>query len=566
MATAQELSRDPEFLSLDDVSKRQVLESVDPEFTALDEDSKTFVLSSLKAPTSTLSPARQASVQQGANQESAARQAIIQEAQRGGLEKAISGVLGVGKALVSPVAGIAQGIGAIPELVADPSRIPATVAESARRTGIDIVQLGQMLGQAAQPKSATEAIFGPAGGIAGTIMRGIGNLRSFTPTEEAIQKELESRRLLGEGQIAFPEEVAAERQAVSFEGAEPSVAEALTQITELAPPIKGAQLLKAGGKGLAAVPRNIRSAIKPRNAQIGTRIEKAATEEIADIFHANPNADKLTEVPLEGFQQTVGSLRQQVGKEIGDLASQQQVPINAGDRISQRLLKEANDIEAAGGSIEDVAFLRQRASEMAGRAVDIDSTQRAVTNANQELTPFYQRSLAAQNPGRANVSNIANKIIAQEGGAAINGVLEAIGGPRGAGLRKKWSNLVTLEREAGERVNKILNNAPPEIQSVAQTALTSLEGAAGLVGLVNGYISGVIPLITSASKSWARKAAKELKNSNAIISKTYDSLRKTPPPKAVVESPPIPQDINIQIQRLLDEAGVGQSTPQRQTP
>lgn len=491
---------------------------------------------SAQAQASTLSPARQASVQQGRAEEQAARQAIIRDAQRGGLEKAISGTLGLGKALVSPFVSIAKGFGATPEVVADPSRILPTVGETSRRTGMDIVNITEALGDLVRPKSVTEGLFGPAGGVLGSIVRGVGNLRSYTPTEEEIVAELAKQPI----QQAIGEE----RQKIRFEGAEPTVSEGAAQLAQVISPIKGVQALKAGGKGLAAVPRNIRAAIKPRNAQVGSRVEKAAADEFSDIFHAEPNADTLLGMPIEGFQQTVSTLRQSVGKEIGELAAQQKLPINAGDTIAQRLTREADAMEAAGGAADNVAFLRQRAQEMAGRAVDIDSTQRAVTNANQELTPLYQRGIAAQSPGLANVTNIANKIIAEEGGAAINRVLESIGGERGAGLRKKWSNLTTLEREAAERANKLINAAPVEVQSVVQQTLTSVEGAVGLVGLVNGFSSGAIPLVTSAAKSWAKKASREMKDSNALIKKSYDAARKNPPkrvPRIGAEAPPIPQ-------------------------
>lgn len=549
MATAQELSRDPEFLSLDDVSKRQVLESVDPEFTSLDEESKAFVLSSLKAPTTGLSPEKRTALQQSQAQEAAARQAIIQEAQRGGLEKAISGALGLGKAVASPVVGIAKAIGSIPEVVADPSRIPATVGESARRAGIDIVQLGQMLSELGRPKSATEIMAGPVGAVGGALFRGIGNLRSYTPTEEQIAAELAKQPM----QQAIGEE----RTKIAFEGAEPAVAEGITQAFELISPIKGAQALKAGGKGLAAVPRNIRAAIKPPKGVIGKRIENAAEQEFSEIFHRNPNADTAANTPIEGFAIEVEGAFKEAGDRIKELRARSGTVLNAGDQIADKIEAKASSLERAGN--KDIADeLRTIAAQKRGTMTDVNSLQDAVTLANRKSNILRPKTDA---------QGFADEIISKEGGSLINKELEAVGGVEGAEIRKKWSNLKVINDNLQERVNKIINSAPADAPPAFVNAISSVQGAAGLFGVLNGYASALPGLVAEGFRKWAQREANALKNSNTIIERTYREARKTPPARVTAEAPPIPQVpnqeiLNLQIQRLLEESGVGrEATP-----
>lgn len=466
------------------------------------------VFASLPAAPRALRP----STQQTLSSQEAQRQAIIQEAQRGGLEKAISGALGIGKAIATPFIGIAQGVGSIPELVAAPERIPATVAESARRTGIDIVQLGQMLSEASRPKSFTEGLFGPAGGIAGTIMRGVGNLRSFTPTEEQIAAELAKQ--------PFQEAIGEERQQIRFEGAEPKAAEGLTQLTEVISPIKGVKSLKAIPSGIKGIGKAVRTAVKPSKATVGVQLEKAAAEEVPEIFTRNPNADKVASTPFEGFANEVKSSFEEAGNKLSELRALSGATLNAGDTLADKILQKAVDLESAGQPRAVVEEMVNRAQDIRGKLTEINSLQEAVTIANRKPNILKPKTTA---------EGFVDEIISKEGGSLINKELEAVGGPEGAAARKKWANLKLLNDNVQERLNKIINSAPKDTPPAIIDALSTAQGAAGVFALLNGYIAAAPGVIASGIKSWAKREAQALKNSDEIIRRKYEELRAKPP-------------------------------------
>lgn len=390
------------------------------------------------------------------------------------------------------------------------------------------------------------------------------------PSEEEIQ-DAYRRQLANEAE----EKVRETPLPQIFGEANPKLSEAISLIAdpELAAGVVGArtipQLAKAATESLgqkistsiksSKVPktsRMVRSALKPSNSQLGEAAEKATTSELNDVFNVNPNADSIEGImPIEGFKQSISSLKDDVGTQIDIYRSQVGNQLDAGNQIAKKLREEGAALKSAG-KVEDGQYLIDLAAQKDGSMTTMKDLQRAVTFANQENAPFFQRSFAAQNPARANVNKIANDIIAQEGGRIINKELEAVGGEGAELLRKKWSNLTTLERQASERINKIINAAPPEIQSTIYSAFTSPEGMAGLAAIVSGYPGGLIPLAGGLVRSAAKKALKEMKDSNVIIQNLYKQLRRNPPERTSFNvKPPIipdPQEAQLLNQQLLE--------------
>lgn len=521
------LLQDPEFKALSSGEKRQLLSEGDPEFASLsDQDIEAFVQpnrSSKLAP-SGRTPEQEALAQQ-----------FIRSEQRPTLEKSIAAALGIGGALVNPFVQIAKAVPALPEIAADPTRLLPTAAEAARRTGIDIVEIAKGLGKQGVSLGKTAAPALLKGGIpAATVdiaRQVLNSLNPRTPSESEVETFLE--------EAPFEQAIAEERQKTAFAGAQPQLAEAITQVVEFAPPIKGISALRGVSVAKAAPSRILRAAAKPPK-QLGARFEKATEESLSDIFHHNPNADKLGSMPLEGFQQTVASLQKQVGAEIDQGLKASGIPIAGGDEIAKALTERAAKLEKAGQPAANVQTIRDRAADFVGKVDDIESLRESTTMANRELSPLFQRSREMANPARAQADTIANEIIAKTGGGILNQALESVAGPQGAKLRKQWSNLTMIEKAASDQLNKIINSAPAEIQSALTSSLTSLEGAAGLVGLVQGYAAGVIPVATAAAKAWQKNAARALKDSNALVTSAYEKLRANPPPVAQRVPPVIP--------------------------
>lgn len=443
-------------------------------------------------------------------------QQIRQDAARPSLEKAISGALGIGKALASPVVATVKAIPGALELAGQPERIPATVLEGARRAGMD---LSTFIADAVKnaPKSALLGPLTPAAAIYEA-------LKPKTLTEADIQKAFE----------ALPMQEALQRERTTIPESQPlgkpqpEVSEAIGQDLPLLIPVKGIKGLR-GPPVTSDIGRSIRAAIKPPNAQLGSRVESAAKSEMGDIFNLNKNADKIAATPFEGFLQSVGTLRKQVGEQISTLHKSVGETFSAGDDVANILDKKAASLERAGEPAASVQFIKDRANDFRGKLTEIDDLQEAVTLANQRRSPFFAKARAAQDPMRANVEGIVDNIIAEEGGSSINKALETVGGAEGSALRKKWANLMAIEKQASERLNKLINNAPPEVQSAASGILNSLQGMGGLLGLIQGYASGALPLANAALRSFAKRAEKQLKDSNSLIQKTYENLRKNPP-------------------------------------
>lgn len=288
--------------------------------------------------------------------------------------------------------------------------------------------------------------------------------------------------------------------------------------------------------------RLVRSALKPSNAQVGQRLEKAAASSLEDIFLSNPNADKAGEMAIEGFATEVTKLRKGLGQEIGSITAQQKAPISTGEDIAIALNKRADQLEKAGQPAATVASLRNRANDFAGKNMQISDIQEATTIANRQNSGFFKKTREMANPLLADVDTMANQIISEVGGSGINTVLENLAGPRGAQLRKQWSNLRTIEDQAEKRLNQLINSAPPESQSAVASALTSLEGLGGLVALGSGLKSGIIPVVGAIAKKWSKNAEKLLKDSNDKIARVYKQFRANPPAERPpqVYSGPIP--------------------------
>lgn len=461
-------------------------------------------------------------------EQEALAQQFISQAQRPTLEKLVEGGLGLGKALVSPLISMAKGVGQIPTVINDPSTLIPTGGEVGRRVGMDITNLVRNFPQVAPYTTALGPLLGPPM----DIVRGVGNLASRTPSEQEVEAFVQGQPL--------EQALAEERAAVRFPGANPELAEGITQAVET---FSGAGALRGAISGVniakQSIPRIFRGALKPK-PQFGVRLEKAVENTLDDIYHANPNADKVGQMPIEGYQQTVSQVQRNVGQEIDSALTQQNIPLTAGDEIADALNAEANKLEKAGQPAQNVLILRERANDFSGKLTDIDSTRTATTLANRELTPAYTRTREMANPLRAQADTIANKIIAEKGGGILNKAIESIKGPAGLNLRKKWSDLTLLEKHASDRLNKIINDAPPDLQSTVVSTLSSLEGLGGLFALTQGYVSGAGVLAIKGAKEWAKRTQRELKDSNSLITTAYEKLRASPPPPRTAPVAPVP--------------------------
>lgn len=308
--------------------------------------------------------------------------------------------------------------------------------------------------------------------------------------------------------------------------------------------------------------RLIRSALKPKNSQVGNRIETGFQQVAGDIFHANPTADQTASMPIEGFYQTVKSVREATGNQIGDIASLQNKPVNGGQIIADALNKKADALQRSGEPSEDVAYLRSRASDFQQSGGNISDVQDAVTSANRKNSPLFKKDLQAANPQRANVESVANSIISQEGGTVINNVLQSIGGDQAVVLRQKWGNLRSIEDQANTRVNELINKAPAEVKPALVEAFTSPQGIIGVMALLHGWSEGALPALAAIGKSLLRNSEKIFKDPNQKIRLAYDQLRANPPPKPAELTitppaplaPPEPANYQPQIDELLRQS------------
>lgn len=312
----------------------------------------------------------------------------------------------------------------------------------------------------------------------------------------------------------------------------------------------------------SAVTRQIRTALKPANPQLGARIEGAAYRQFDDIVAENPMAHTTEGVmPIEGFKNSITSLKNKVLKQIDVYRGQAGGELNAGETIADALDAQADKLEKAGAPSDDVTFLRDRATDHRGKMTDLESLQDGVTSANQQNSPFYQKSFAMQNPQRANVSKIANDIIAQEGGKIINSQLESVGGKEAGALRKKFSDLKTLETESDKRISKIINQAPQEVQPFIVKAASSYEGMAGLAAIASGHPAGLIGVVGSGLRLAANKAYNALKDSNSIITKLYENRGENPSQPFVIKPPILAnpeqaQAAQVQLEQAAREASL----------
>ena len=227
MATAQELAQDPEFLALDDISKRQVLEASDPDFASLDDQSKTGVVSSLKG--RQLKP----STQETLKEEQAQREQIIKEAQSPLTEKVLPMVKGIPGMIEESISRLAKGGVAIGKEMVAPSDIqipgttlsipgvpgqihPMNFLEAGRRGLILASQIGsQML-----PRTPQELAGMAAGPVASTAL----SLIPKRLTEEEIQAEI-ANRISQQG-------LQEEREKGTLPGASPEIAEGILEAAQ----------------------------------------------------------------------------------------------------------------------------------------------------------------------------------------------------------------------------------------------------------------------------------------------------------------------------------------------
>lgn len=285
--------------------------------------------------------------------------------------------------------------------------------------------------------------------------------------------------------------------------------------------------------------RILRTALKPSDAKQAQRLETSTKNALPEIFHQNPLADQAGSMPIEGFQQAVSSAQKRVGNEIDSSLRSLNITVNGGDDIARALNAEADTLARQGGSKDAIDFLRGRATEMAGTNTTIDDLRGAVSSANLERTPLFQQAWTQAAPKLAKAQNIANKAIAETGGKILNDALDNLKGDRGAQLRKSWSDLTNVENQANIRLNKILNNPPPEVRSLLGRTLSNLQGAAGAVGLIQGYPSGIIPLLSSAFESLGKREQQLLRDTNTQITRAYEALRANPPERPAISAPPV---------------------------
>lgn len=390
---------------------------------------------------------------------------------------------------------------------------------------------------------------------------------------QALQTQQAVEALKEEGRLA---------PSVFAERASPELARAGETLSLLAP-IPGTQAGRALAAGAVrrtakaftpatsevAASRLIRTAINPPKG-FGSKVEKSTQESIGEIYQTNPNADKLGTMPIEGFKMSVDETFGRVGKEIGDDLSQQGIPVTTGDNIAAKINKEADQFERAGQSAEDIEYLRSRARDHAGKVDTIEATEYATTIANRKRSPLFKNNAATANAQRADVENVVNEIIAQEGGKVLNNALESLKGERGAQLRKTWSNLKTIKDNLDKRVDDLINKAPPEIQPTLVQAALSPEGIIGVTALMSGFPQGLAPLAAAAFRSWGKNSLKKLKDPNRQIERAYESLRRNPP-SVMSPTPPARGTISMTleggspvdeaIQRSLEVSGLPPATP-----
>lgn len=469
-------------------------------------------------------------------QQDALRQQFVAQQQLPASEKIYQGLQGAGSmigALAQPLVELYKGGKALPDVLVSPETVLPTVAETGRQLGGRAIDLARMV----SPMTLADMIIrGPANAL---VSRGLQSLKPRTPSENEIEEFL--------AQQQFEQELQKEFAKPSFEGANVDVAKGGATLAEIvAPTPKGIREIKALTGGVtpkSTIQRLFRASIKPK-AAVGERVELAAKNTLSDVFHANPNADKIAAIPFEGYAQTLKQLSVDTGKEMDAGLRQAGFAGNAGDEMAQEMLKRADGLDAAGRG-DLAASLREAAALKAGKITTMEPLREATTLANRELTPNFQRAREMVNPKLAQAETIINQIIAKVGGDFENKALASLKGPDGLKLRKKWSDLNLLQQQADVRLNKLINSAPAELRNPVVEAVTSFEGAVGLVGLMNGFKSGAIPLVTAMAKKWARSVEKQLQDSNSLITRAYNELRKNPPPRPSRTPPLLPEAMPI---------------------
>lgn len=483
------------------------------------EPTQEAALAAISSMGDVVTPQSPAAQQQGL--EDQLRASIIQNAERPTSQRIQDMVLAGPNLLMKAGKGTLSMLSQVPELIDNPSTVLPTILESSRKAGMDIISQGLV-------NPTVEALATGRTPSALNLVNPLNNLISDLIPRTPSEREINTRVALDPLLKGIQEE----RAGIAFEGANPEISSfGAYAIPALIPGPKAVGSLKGLSASTPAnVPRFVRSSLKPPNPQVGARVEKAAENTFGEIFTRNPNADKATPIAMEGFSQEVKALKKEVGGQISDLSRRNNTPVGGGPEIARDLRAQADLWEKAGQPAEDVAFLRKTAQEMEV-INDLEPLQTAVTIANRKNSPLFQRTIQQTNPSRANVESVANEIISKTGGSKINSVLESLGGPEGGQLRKKWSDLTAIETEADKVVNRLINSAPEPIQPFIVQAASSLEGVVGISALLSGFGKAGIPAALAAvAKTWVRRAEKELKNSNAQISKAYDSFRKSPPP------------------------------------
>lgn len=524
----------------------------------------------------TLKPSTQATI---AEREAFGQQ-LQRQAQASPIERGISVATDIGSMIGDLIMSNVRGVGALPEMLSQPQTIIPTALEGTRRAATDlgsfinsIVPVGKIV-DSRGPMELIENTLGAVsspfitpgslGKVAGSnsLQELITNLMGTSPAVSAIQSLAPKTLTPEEIQRAFEESKAQQgiqdvRTQVDprFSSAQPEVSEALGKDLPFLIPVKAVRATK-GAALEADVGRSVRSAIKVSDAKIANQIEKVAPQEIGNIFARNPNADKAGAFPTEGFANEVRGAYEERGNLISELRAKSGAQFQAGDKLASMIEDRALRAEKAGLK-EKGAELRKIAEEKRGSMQNINSLQDAVTEANRQSNIFSPKTSAQE---------LADEIIAKEGGKLINEELGALAGEKGLMARKSWSNLKVINDQLQKRVNKLINSAPTQVQSVIGGSLNSIQGMGSLFAVLNGHIAaGLPPLVESMVRSFIKKAEKEAASSDAIITKMYDQLRKNPPPSTLGQPSVMPLNVGGTQQPLpqLKPFGPPHPTPQQ---
>lgn len=372
MATFQELSQDSEFLALDPVSKRQVLDASDSSFASLDEISKVQVIGTLEDPIPIVTQAPQ-----DLRREALAA-ALTRQEQRPGLTQALEALIAPGRAGAGIAEGLynlivkgAQGAGTVLGGEAPIGDTAQTALEVIPRATFD---LGAAIRAASQDPKALNAIMNPVQAALMELTEG-----SRTPSQAEIQRAFENQQ---------------EQQQIAQFGEQPIVPEIFgtsnIDVARAAPLVTG---IGGTARALPAIARELPA--------IGSRIVSPVSETLSTIrsrgIFSKPLEDAITRstgiTASEGSLETATVAKTRISEwpgkppktaqEAVEVANKAQtsvlqdalVPLRAAEReglvmkgdsmivkgreaVARDFPSLANDTEAINGILNEFSYLR----------------------------------------------------------------------------------------------------------------------------------------------------------------------------------------------------------------